>query len=186
MKQIKIVLMMAAVAALTAFATTKSLIRIGPFYTSTIAYDTLTGGAVGGEVRIYQNGVDTLIVGDVVYLSAQNKVRKSSTLANYNTIVGVVVGGSKTNMLAISSSPAATDTAALANGKAIVLSRGRAYVRVDAAVALSPGALIQPSVTVAGKVTVKAAPLDSLFRVFGRMVDTGVVSTSALANINVR
>ena len=170
-----------------AFVTTyASIARIGPFYTSTVGFDTAAGGQVGGQVRYYKNGVDTLIVGDVVYLSANNTVRKSTTLANYNTIAGVVVGGNKTSMRGITSSPVSTDTAATANGTAIVLSCGRAYVRIDAAAGIAPGLLIQPSTNVAGKVMAKASTIDSLYRSVGRLVDTGVVSTQVLANICIR
>lgn len=169
------------------FVSSKSTVfRMGPFYNSTLAYDTAAGGQVGGEVRNYKNGVDTLIVGDVVYISANNKVRKSTTLALYNTIAGVVVGGSFTSNRAVTSVPVATDTAALANGTALVMSCGRAYVRIDAAAGIAPGLALQPSATVAGKVMARAASLDSLSRTVGRLVDSGIVSTSVLANVCIR
>lgn len=171
----------------TAFVSTyASVARIGPFYTSTVAFDTAAGGQPGGQVRIFKNGVDTLIVGDVVYLSANNTVRKSTTLASYNTIMGVVVGGTKTSMRGLVSAPAATDTAALASQQVIVLSEGRAYVRIDAAAGIAPGLLLQPSATVAGKVMARATTIDSLHRAIGRLIDTGIVSTQVLAHINVK
>lgn len=184
-----IVGLIVATAGATFFTTSYSQVQtIGPYFNSKIKFDTATGGGAGGEVRIFKNGVDTLIVGDVVYISAANTVRKSATLANYNTIAGVVVGGTSTNMAAVTSAPAATDTAAKgATAKVLVLVSGRAWVRVDTVAAgIAAGTLLQPSIYVAGKVMAKAAPIDSLYRVLGRIVDSGVASTQVLAHINIK
>lgn len=167
----------------------QSIAKLGPYFTTTVGYDTATGGMPGGLVHFYKVGTgtaETLFVGDVVYLSANNTVLKSATLANYNTVMGVVVGGTKTNMRAVTTTPGVTDTAAYVNQTAIVLSCGRTWVRFDAAAGTPPGTLIQPSVTVSGKATAKAAPIDSLYRVIGRLVDTGIVTTQVLANIAVK
>lgn len=164
----------------------KPLARIGPYYTTTDKYDATTGGQVGGYVTIYKNGADTLLVGDLVYISAQNTVLKSGTLANYNTLAGVVVGGTKTNMRGVTSAPAATDTAAYAGQPVLVLSEGRTWVKVDTTTGgIAAGALIMPSL-VSGKVKAKAATIDSLFRVVGRMIDSSAVSVPALAHISIK
>jgi|SRR5678809_221714 len=188
MKKLGLLLFVMAVGAFTAFTTTyKQVKTLGPYYNTTEKYSASLGGQAGGEVRIFLNGVDTLIVGDVVYISANNTVRKSATLANYNKVAGVVVGGTKTNMSGATSAPAATDTAATAGQQVLVLTTGRAWVRVDTvAVGIPAGTLIQPSIYVAGKVMAKAASIDSLNRVIGRMIDSGGLSTQALAHINVK
>jgi len=160
--------------------------RIGPYFGSNTPYSAATGGQAGGYVEVYKDTVDTLIVGDVVYIAKNNVVTKSATLANYNTVAGVVVGGTKTNMRGVTSAPASTDTAAFANQNVLVLRYGRAWVRVDTTTAGIPaGALIIPSL-VAGKVKAKSTAIDSLYRAIGRMLDTGIASTQVLALINVK
>ena len=191
-KLLPLVLMIIATASVTAgamfFTTSYSQVQtIGPYTTSKIKSDTATGGAAGGDIRIYKNGVDTLIVGDVVYISANNTVRKSTTLANYSTIAGVVVGGTSTNMAAVTSTPAATDTAAKgATAKVLVMARGRTWVRIDAAAGIAPGSLLLPSTTVAGKVKGFGTAIDTFYRSVGRLIDTGIVSTQVLAHISVK
>lgn len=175
--------------AFTAIATTtyRPTQKIGPYFGSSNAYSAATGGQAGGYVEIYKDTVDTLIVGDVVYIVGKgNVVTKNATLANYNTVAGVVVGGTRTNMQGVTSAPAATDTAAYANQNVLVLRYGRTWVRVDTTTAGIPaGALIIPSL-VAGKVKAKSTAIDSAYRVIGRMLDTGIASTQVLALINVK
>src|SRR5678810_561659 len=109
MKKLGLILFIMSVSAFTILTTTyKQVKTLGPYYNTTEKYSASLGGQAGGEVRIFLNGVDTLIVGDVVYISANNTVRKSATLANYNKVAGVVVGGTKTNMSGATSAPAAT------------------------------------------------------------------------------
>lgn len=180
--------MIVATSAFTAIATTyRPTQKIGPYFGSSSGYVAATGGQAGGYVEIYKDTVDTLIVGDVVYLLGKgNVVTKSATLANYNTVAGVVVGGTHTNMQGVTSAPAATDTAAFANQNVLVLRYGRTWVRVDTTTAGIPaGALIIPSL-VAGKVKAKSTAIDSSYRVIGRMLDTGIASTQVLALINVK
>lgn len=175
------------VAATTFVATTyRPVSRLGPYYTSNSTYDTATGGSPGGLVYFFKNGADTLIVGDVVYLSANNTVLKSGTLANYNAVAGVVVGGTKTNMQVVTSAPAATDTAAYANQTVVVLVSGRTWVRVDTTTAgISAGVAIMPSL-VAGKVKARTTAIDTFSRIIGKMIDTGIASTQVLARINIK
>ncbi len=187
-KLLPLVLMLTAAVGITAFTTSYYPVQtLGPYFNSKIKSDTATGGSPGGEVRVFKNGVDTLIVGDVVYLSANNTVRKSATLALYNTVAGVVVGGTSTSMQAATTAPASTDTAAKgATAKVLVMTSGRAWVRIDAAAGIGPGLLLAPSTTVAGKVKAAPAIIDTFYRYFGRLIDTGIVSTQVLAHINVK
>lgn len=187
----RIIAILGLVVAVTAFAavttTYRSVQRLGPYYSSIMGYDTsLAGGAVGGEVRIYKNGTDTLIVGDVVYLSARNTVLKSATLANYNTIIGVVVGGQKTNMQAVVTKPASTDTAATSGQNVLVMSHGRTWIWADTTTAgIAPGTKVIPSL-VAGKAKARTTAIDSFYRIFATVIDSGVRNTATLALISVK
>jgi hypothetical protein len=169
--------------------------RLGPYFTSTVGYDTGNGGMVGGQVHFYRAGTgtgETLFVGDVVYDSEAstnpqgNTVFKSATLASYSRIAGVVVGGTFTNMRAVTSAPGATDTAAFVGQTVAVLQCGRTWIKVDAAAGLAPGTLIIPSTTTAGKVKGTLSLPDTFYRTIGRLVDTGIVSTSVLANVCIK
>lgn len=191
MRKRRTLIMLGLIVATTAFTalvtTFRPVARIGPFYNSTLGYDTsIAGGQAGGEVRIYKNGADTLIVGDVVYFSARNTVFKSATLVNYNAIAGVVVGGTRTGMLAVSSPPLATDTAATSGQNVLVMSRGRTWVRIDASAGIAPGLAVIPSTNTAGMVMVRTTAIDTFNRIFAKLVDTGIVSTRVLAQVNVR
>ncbi len=186
-----VVLMMVATAFITAatmITTTYSQVQtLGPYFNSKVKYSATTGGQAGGEVRIVKNGVDTLIVGDVVYYTTDNVVRKSTTLTDYNHIAGVVVGGTKTSMAGATTIPLSTDTAATAGQQVLILTTGRAWVRIDTMGApVVPGALITPSIYVAGKVKVALAVPDSFNRIIGRLIDTGHTSTQVLAHVNIK
>lgn len=186
MKRLGFLLAIVASIAAVSFVTTKQAVqRIGPFFTSTIAFDTATGGAVGGQVRFFKSGVDTLFVGEVVYMDKNNRVRKGTTLTLYNAIAGVVVGGTKTNMQAQTSVPVATDTAAYANQQVIVLTEGRFWVRNDAAGTVTFGGLLQPSTNIAGSVMAKIASPDSFYRSPGRMIDSVLASGYGIAHVSV-
>jgi hypothetical protein len=185
MKKFKLGLLIAAVATLTAAVTTRSVAKIGPFFTSTIAWDTTTGGQPGGDVRIYL-AADSLKIGDVVYVSAANTVAKSATLANYNSVAGVIVGGSRQSMNA---SHVAADVGVLAgtaNQRVIVLKRGRAWVTNDANATLAAGALVIPSDATAGRIEVKTTAIDSSYRVLGKVPVGGAVNTVILLDLNVK
>jgi ribosomal protein L21E len=54
--------------------------------------DSAIPGGVGGTNVILKAGA-TLLTGDVVYLSADNTVNKSTTAGDYRAFAGVVVGG---------------------------------------------------------------------------------------------
>lgn len=159
---------------------------IGTFWRSTAPYDTARGWRIGGETRVYRDSTDTLLVGDVVYLSRSNTIHKSATLANYNTIAGVVVGGTVTGMQGARDSANVGDTATLAHGTVLVLKCGRTWIKPDSG--LSPGAQLLPSTATAGQAhaRIAAAVVDTFNRAYGQLVDSGVSGVASLANICVR
>lgn len=163
-----------------------NIYRMGPFWTTSASYDTLNGNMIGGEVRFFRDSTDTLLVGDVVYLSRSNTVHKSTTLANYTTIAGVVVGGSYKGMRLANAATNVGDTATLAHGTVIVLVRGRTWVKPDTG--LSPGAQLLPSTATAGQAhaRIAAALIDTFYRAYGRMIDSGISGTASLASISIR
>lgn len=161
--------------------------RIGPYFTTTSAFDSATGGAAGGMVRTYLSG-DTEYVGNVVYLSAANTVSHSATLANYNKVMGIVVGGTKTNMRASGDSASVGDTASFIGGRVIVLVKGRAWVYLDTGAGIAPGTEILASAKagMGGRLTGRTTAIDSFYRIVGEVVDSGVSGTKQLANIHSR
>lgn len=178
-----VILCIAAAAAPTSYST---VTRLGTFWSSTAAYDTARGWRVGGDVRVYRDSTDTLLVGDVVYLSRNNTVHKSATLANYTTVVGVVIGGTRTSMTAATDSVNVGDTATLAHGTVLVLTSGRTWIIPDSG--LSPGAVLLPSTATAGRAhaRITAALVDTFSRSYGQLVDSGVSGVASLANIRTR
>lgn len=166
--------------------TTASIVKFGPFYASNNAFVGVSGGQVGGRVQYYAAG-DSVAIGDVVYIATADSVKRSATLANYNKLAGVVVGGTRTGGSAASIAAADVGTLAATQGQtAYVLKQGRTWVANDANATLTAGALIQPSVTTAGKVVVQAAIIDSLYRNVGRVPVGGLASTSVLADISIK
>lgn len=144
----------ASTAAVRSAAPSSTLRFLGPYWTTTQSFDSLNGGQVGGETRTYLAG-GTLLVGDVVYLSANNTVNKSATASNHEKVVGVVVGGRSTNMLLALDSADVGTTAAAVNRPVIVLRQGRAWVMLDTVTAtdtIHAGDRIKPSTGIAGRV----------------------------------
>lgn len=78
----------------------------------------------------------TLLVGDVVYLSAADSFNKSVTVGNYTGLKGIVVGGEQTYMR-ISQNDAliGSQIAAKLNERVIVMYEGIAKTLSDAAIA---------------------------------------------------
>jgi hypothetical protein len=105
--------------------------------------------APGGSVQVYTAG-GTLLVGDVVFVSAANTVNKSNTPANYQGFAGVVVGGTKTDMRVITRRNDYGITAAVVNEKVLVQNSGKAIVIADAATAVA--ANLTQGATTAGRV----------------------------------
>ncbi len=93
----------------------------------------------------------TLLVGDLVYLSAARTVNKSTTLANHDKIIGVVIGGDSIGTNAILPDSSMVGTTAATVGQTVhVLVKGIAYVKVAAAIAA--GVAIVADTTTAGRV----------------------------------
>jgi hypothetical protein len=168
-----------------AVVTTSPVARLGPFYVSSAPWDSTTAGQPGGRV-VFALAADSERIGNVVYYSANNAVSNSATLANYNAIAGVVVGGSRTNMAASRAAADVGTLAATANQRLIILKQGRTWIPVDTTTGgLAAGVLVMPSL-VAGKAKAKSSVLDSLSRVYGKIVVGCAASATCLADINVK
>jgi hypothetical protein len=112
--------------------------------------------SVGGRVCMFL-AAGTLLLGDVVYISAAETVAKSATNADYAGFAGVVIGGasfSPTNQVN-SDSTLIGQTAALVGERVIVQIDGIAYVKSDGAILV--GSLVIPDASVAGEVDVAGA-----------------------------
>ncbi len=133
---------------------------VGPFYTTQQSFDSTNGGQVGGEVRIYI-AADTLRIGDVVYESANNSANTSTTGTDHEKVLGVVVGGRSTGMDCSLLSADVGTIAALPNRPAVIMRRGRTYVRVDTVTAdtVHAGERIKPSTLTKGRVKPASATL---------------------------
>lgn len=179
---------------LTAFTTSMFLTTVpvrvlGPFYTTPVAWDSTNALQVGCHVQYYLSATnDSARIGQVVYISSKNTVSHSATLANYNAIAGVVVGGTRTSMQASYVVGDTSTLVATTGQRVIVCDEGRAWVLVDTGPGVAPGLLVQPSVRAgsAGRITTKAATLDSLFRLVGRTVDTAIAGKAVLINVRIR
>lgn len=177
----------AAVLATAAFSvpslvTTVGVRIVGPYFTSPVAFDSTSANQVGGRVQYYL-AADSCRIGQVVYMSSKNNVKPSATVADYNAVVGVVVGGTRTSMQA---SIALADTSTLAatiGQRVIVLKQGRTWV-LNSAAGIGPGIQVIPTTT-AGRMGARTTAIDSLRRIFGKMVDTAVSGKAALVDINV-
>jgi hypothetical protein len=173
---------------LTAFiATTVPVKQIGPWYTASTTFDSLLGGQVGGEVKTYL-AADTLRIGQVVYLSANNTAAKSATLANYNSLLGVVVGGQRVTSQGSVSVADTSTIAAIASQRVLVQSRGRAWVLFDTGAGLAPGTQLVPSVKsgMGGRAATRTTIIDTFYRVLGRAVDTVVSGKAVLINLSIK
>lgn len=189
MKKLKagvLVLLVIATAAFTSVVvTTANVQRIGPHYTSSAAWDSAAGNQAGGRV-VYALAADSEKIGDVVYWSGNNAVSKSATLANYNAIAGVVVGGARQSMRPSYVAADVGTLAATANQRIIILKEGRAWVQNDTVTGgITAGTRIIPSL-VAGKIKAASTAIDSAGRVLGRIVVGGAASTTVLADVVVK
>lgn len=174
----RVLILLALVASIgaTAFVTTTMpLTKFGPFYTSQLAFDSLTGGQAGGQVRVYLAN-DSLTIGDYVYDSTTNKVAKSATLVSYNKAVGFVVGGARTSMRPSVASADVGTLAATANQRVIVLMCGRAWVKT--ADSVYPGDQLIPG-AVAGRLKRRTTAIDT----FTRRGGTALYAASSAAVI---
>lgn len=119
------------------------------FKLSMVDYDALDGYSVGGMCRIFKAGA-TLNVGDTVYMSAANTVNKSATAGTVlGKVQGVVVGGFRTDMRAMTRKLDVGTQAALVNEPVIVLWSGKFWVVSDAAI--SAGDILTTGTVTAGR-----------------------------------
>jgi hypothetical protein len=75
--------------------------------------------------------------------------------------------------------------AAIVNQRVLVMERGRFWVLINSAAGIAPGIAVSPSTT-AGRVLARTTAIDTFNRIVGRLVDTGIVSKAALADIRIR
>jgi hypothetical protein len=165
------------------FVTTIPVRVIGPFYQSQSAFDSATGGAIGGEVKTYL-AADTCRIGQLVAMTSARNVKPSATIADYNAIEGVVIGGTRTNMQASIALADTTTLAATVGQRVIVLKRGRYWV-LDSAGAIGPGIQVRPSGTI-GRMAARTTAVDTFNRIFGRTVDTVLAGKATLIDIIVK
>lgn len=176
------------ISAAPVIATYYSVARFTPYYTSSAAWTVSAPGQAGGRVNTFTVGTaDTLKFGDVVWLTGVgDSVHKSATLANYNTIAGVVVGGQRMNgATGIASSDSGT-IAGTAGQYVFVLKQGRAWVLNDANGTIAGGVSVIPSDATAGAVETRTTAIDTLFRTIGRVVVSTAASKMMLVDVNVR
>lgn len=170
--------------------TTVGVKSIGPFVSMDNAIDSAgaPSNGVGGIVKTFiAKSTDTLKLGDVVAIDTNNVVTKSATEATCNKVAGAVVGGRSTSMRAFTAAADVGSTAALPNRPVIVMTCGRTWVPLDTTTGgVTAGGLISGCSAIAGKVRPKRASLDSLYRVVGRAVNGGAISTTILADIRVK
>lgn len=184
-----------AILVLTAWAPVKYFItgvypnQAGTFIYTQLDFDSAAVGGVGGTVKLYQvASADTERIGNVVYLASKNTVNHSATLANYNSLVGVVVGGTSTGMQASYVVGDTSTIAALPGKQVLVLERGRTWVLVDTGAGIAPGLHVIPSAksNMGGRLTVRTTAIDSQYRIFGKLVDTAISGKAALVDIRVK
>jgi len=132
-----------------------------------------TYAAIGGDVERYVAGA-SLNVGDVVYFSAAaGVVNKSTTIANYQTFAGVVVGGRQTGGRALTMQNAVGVLAANVNELVLVMVRGKMWVVSGAAI--TAPANVSADSTTAGRV------LDGAGAVAGQIVGTVLQTVAGAA-----
>lgn len=94
-----------------------------------------TALASGGDVQVCISATQDLHVGEVVYFSATGAlVDKSTTIANYQTFAGVVVGGRQTGGRAVSKASDIGVLAAHSGELVLVQTSGTANVIAGAAI----------------------------------------------------
>jgi hypothetical protein len=165
-----------------------SIQLIGTFWNTSQRLDSAgSGGQIGGKVVSYVAG-DSEFVGSVVYIFAKNTTKLDTILTNYNKVAGVVMGGARTSFNGYADSASVGTLAATVGQVVYVLVNGRAWVTVDTQAGIAPGSEIIPSNRQGqrGRVAAKTTAIDSFYRAIGRIVDTGVIGTKRVANINIR
>lgn len=139
------------------------------------------GYGVGGRCEVFSAGA-ALNIGDVVYLSAANTVNKSATLAtNLGKVVGVVVGGYKTGMQAISRKLDVGVQAAATDEPVLVQVTGKCWV--VAGDTISAGDIIIPSDTTAGRVETGTITTDAAAGNSGNILGNALEAAGAAATV---
>lgn len=113
-------------------------------------------GQFGGIIKRF-NVASTILLGDVVYISAANTVAKSTTNGDYAKFAGVVVGGSSFDVSGSvnTESTLVGQTAAVNGGWVLVMTDGIAFIKSDGAILAS--SLVIPDASVAGECDVAGA-----------------------------
>lgn len=142
---------------------------------------------VGGVVKFFvAKSTDTLSIGDLVAIDTQNVVTKTVTLATFNKVAGIVVGGRTVGNQGSIASADVGSRAALPGRPVVVCTWCRTWVALDTTTGgVAAGGLLGPSAVI-GKVRPKSLVLDSLYRVIGRAVNGGAISTTILADIRIK
>lgn len=163
--------------------------QAGPYVYAQTPYDSTNINGIGGIVRVYMvAAADTERIGNVVYVSAKNTVTHSATLANYNALAGVVVGGASTSMKASTAVGDTSTIAALPGKQVLVLQSGRAWVLADTGAGFAPGTAVIPSSKSAmgGRLAARTTAIDTFNRVFGRTIDTTISGKAVLVDVRVK
>lgn len=126
----------------------------------------------GGVTFEYQAAA-ALNVGDAVFLDSNGEAAKSATTADYQKFIGIVVGGTKTYMRAITRKADVGIPAAAADEKVIVCYFGKCYGIAAAAIAL--GGLVTV-VTTAGALD------DAAGATQGQIIGTALEAAAAAAD----
>lgn len=185
-------LVAATSAATTSMLVTQSIARIGGYWTTSVQFDSLTGGGAGGRVIIAMVGgtTDTLLAGDVVYWSDTNKVTKSATLANYSMIAGVVVGGQRTSppLQALMSSSDVGTVVATTGQRVVLCKQCRAWMKSSNNAAWIAGRRVLPSDSIAGRLdtSLTASVIDTFYRMVGRTVGAASALGTVLVDVNIK
>lgn len=137
------------------------------------------GYAVGGITSLFSAGA-TLNVGDLVYLSAANTVNKSAVAATVlGKLMGVVVGGWRTDMKALTRKLDVGTQAALVNEAVIVLSRGKYWVVSGAAITAAD--ILTADTGTAGRVKTGTVTTDLVAGDSGRIVGNALEAAGGAA-----
>lgn len=140
------------------------------------------GDPTSGGRCVVMTAAAALLVGDLVFISAANTVNKSNTIANYTAVLGVVVGGTATQMEAmLNSGDVGLTAAAAANDLVLVLFDGFAYVTAGAAVAA--GAKLIVDSTTAGRVKTGAITTDLVAGNSGSLAGVAIGSAAGAASV---
>lgn len=194
-KVLGLVLFVVAVSAATAFGTASfALTQIqrmtGSYWTPATNPDSLTGAGAGGRFHYAIVGTtDTLKAGDVVYWADTNKVKKSTTLANYNEIAGVVIGGAITGLNRAYNASGDVGTKVAAPGQFVMICKVcRVWMQSSNNAAWLSGRRVLPSDSIAGRLdtALTAAVIDSLHRTVGRTVSAASALGVVLVDVNIK